>query len=200
MMNQRSGANRFNPRKIVAKPLVVVLGALLATVLLAAGVNEQPTDTDLEWVELKNNGTGSVDLSGYCLANAGTAYTGNTVQLSGTVAAGATFVVGGTTSNSSNGNPTFDQSENFSPDFQNSGSTADAVALFDVPCSSVTGSTVPKDAVIYGSNNSNGLIDETGVAGSPDVGDAPAGDTIERTSAAGAWQIQGTPSPGTAAF
>ncbi|MEO1370269.1 MAG: lamin tail domain-containing protein, partial [Acidobacteriota bacterium] len=157
-------------------------------------------DNGLEWVELKNDGTASVDLSGYCIGNGGGDYTASTVQLTGTLAAGATFVVGGTTSNSSNGNPTFDQSVNFSPDFQNSGSTADGVALFDVPCSSVTGSTVPVDAVIYGVTNSSNLLDESGAAGTPDVGDAPAGQSIERTSSSGAWQIQSSPSPGTAAF
>lgn len=48
----------------------------------------------------------------------------------------------------------------FSPDLQNTGSAGDGVALFDVPAASITGSTVPVDAVIYGPNNNNGLIDE----------------------------------------
>ncbi|MEM9598938.1 MAG: hypothetical protein AAGD06_32015, partial [Acidobacteriota bacterium] len=82
-------------------------------------------------------------------------------------------------------------------DFQNGGSAGDGVALFDVPCSSVGASTVPVDAVVYGSNNNSGLIDETGVANAPEVADAPSGSSIERTSIAGSWQVQGSPTPGT---
>ncbi len=36
-----------------------------------------------------------------------------------------------------------------------------------------------KDAVIYGPDNGNGLIDETGTANAPEVGDAPAGSSID---------------------
>ncbi len=153
------------------------------------------SDNGFEWVELFNSGTSAVNLSGFCLANGGTTYTASTVQLSGIVAPGATFVVGGPTSSAANANPSFDQVLNFSPDFQNSGSTADGVALFDVPCAQVNSSTVPVDAVIYGGSNNSGLIDETGVANAPEVGDASAGSSLERIDLAGAWQIQGNPTP-----
>ncbi|MCP4662152.1 MAG: hypothetical protein GY856_42660 [bacterium] len=62
-------------------------------------------------------------------------------------------------------------------------------------CALVTASTVPIDAVVYGSNNNNGLIDETGSANPPEVGDAPGGSSIERTNLAGSWQIQSSPTP-----
>lgn len=153
------------------------------------------SDNGLEWVELFNTGSSAVDLSGYSLGAGGTSYTYSTVQLSGTIQPGATFVVGGPTSSSSNGNPSFDQSFNFSPDFQNSGSTADGVALFDVPASQITGSTVPIDAVVYGGSNSSGLIDESGSASAPEVGDAGSGDSIERIDNAGSWRIQTSPTP-----
>ncbi len=152
-------------------------------------------DDGFEWVELYNSGTSAVDLSGYCLGNGGTSYTTSTAQLSGTIASGATFVVGGPTSSSINANPSFDLAVNFNPDFQNSGSAGDGVALFDVACAGVNGSTVPVDAVIYGPNNSNGLIDETGSANAPEVGDASPGSSIERVDLAGSWQIQGSPTP-----
>lgn len=157
-------------------------------------------DNGLEWFELRNVGSSSIDLSGYCVGNGGSDYATSKVQLAGTIAGGGTFVVGGTTASSANANPSFDQSTNFSPDFQNSGSTADGVALFDVPCASVTASTVPVDAVIYGGSNTSGLLDESGAAGAVDVGDAPAGSSIERTTSAGAWQIQSSPSPNVALF
>ncbi len=151
-------------------------------------------DDGFEWVELFNSSASAVDLSGFCLGNGGTSYTASTAQLSGTVASGATFVVGGPTSNSTNGNPSFDQVLNFSPDFQNSGSTGDGVALFDVPCAQVDGATVPVDAVVYGPNNNSGLIDETGAANAPEVGDAAAGSSIARVDLLGSWQIQ-SPTP-----
>ena len=154
-------------------------------------------DNGLEWVELYNAGSSSVDLSTFCLGGGGSDYTTSEKQLSGTIAAGAVFVVGGPTSNASNHNPTFDLAANFSPDLQNSGSTADGIALFDVPCSSVGSSTVPVDAVVYGGTNTSGLIDESGFANAPEVGDAPSGQSIERTDLAGSWQIQATPTPNT---
>ena len=96
------------------------------------------------------------------------------VQLSGTVQPGATFVVVGSTSNAANGNPVLDLAVNFTPDFQNSGTAGDGVALFNVPASAVTAATVPIDAVVYGPNNNNGLIDESGTANAPEVGDVQA--------------------------
>ncbi len=154
-------------------------------------------DDGFEWIELFNSGTGTVNLSGYCLGNGGTAYTSSTAQLSGSVAAGSTFVIGGPTSSATNSNPSFDQVFNFNPDVQNSGSTADGVALFDVPCVQVNSATVPVDAVIYGGANNNALIDETGAANAPEVGDASAGSSLERTNLAGDWQIQSSPTPNT---
>ncbi len=153
-------------------------------------------DNGFEWVELYNAGSQAVDLAGFSLGSGGSSYTSTRVQLSGTIAAGATFVVGGPSTVSGNGNPVFDQAINWSPDLQNSGSTADGVALFDVPSAQITTSTVPVDAVIYGGSNTSGLIDETGSANPPDVGDAPAGSSIERSDLAGTWQVQGTPTPG----
>jgi beta-lactamase superfamily II metal-dependent hydrolase len=158
------------------------------------------SDGGKEWVELYNAGGSSVDLSGYSLGAGGGDYTNTVVQLSGTIAPGATFVVGGSTSDSSNGAPTYDQVADFSPDLQNSGSVADGVALFDVAATSVTTSTVPVDAVVYGSSNTDNLIDETGSANAPEVGDAPSGSSIERTDLAGAWQIQSTPTPNSVPF
>ena len=158
------------------------------------------TDSGYEWIEIKNIGDGTANLASYSLGWGGSDYTYGTLQLSGTLAAGAVFVVGGATSDSTNHNPTFDQEANFSPDLQNSGSPGDGVALFDVPETSITSSTVPIDAVIYGSNNNSSLLDETGSAGSVDVGDADPGESIERTSEAGAWQIQASPDPGSVSF
>jgi beta-lactamase superfamily II metal-dependent hydrolase/DNA/RNA endonuclease YhcR with UshA esterase domain len=151
-------------------------------------------DGGLEWIELWNSTGSSIDLSELCLANGGTSYN-PVLQLTGSIGAGATRVVGGPTSSATNNNPTLGQAEEFSPNLQNSGSPGDGVALYNMRCARVTASTVPIDAVVYGNNNNSNLIDETGSANSPEVGDAPQGQSIQRTSVAGAWSILTTPSP-----
>ncbi|MCP4982856.1 MAG: hypothetical protein GY935_20465, partial [Gammaproteobacteria bacterium] len=83
------------------------------------------------------------------------------------------------------------------PNLDNGGSAADGVALFSVSASAITASTIPIDAVIYGANNRNNLIDETGEANVPEVGDASADKSIERINLAGDWQIQSNPTPNT---
>jgi len=62
------------------------------------------------------NGTGAaVDLSGWSLGWGGSDYAYATLQLSGEVPAGSCFLVGGPSSELSNGSPTFDQAEDFEP-------------------------------------------------------------------------------------
>jgi len=157
-------------------------------------------DNGFEWVELYHGGSEPIDLSQFSLGYGGTTYTSGTYQLSGTINPGQVIVVGGLLADANNGNPTYFLAQDFSPDIQNSGSVGDGVALFNVPAAAITSTTVPIDAVVYGPNNSNGLIDETGVANDPEVGDAPAGSTIERTDAAGNWRIQSVPTPGSIPF
>jgi hypothetical protein len=83
-------------------------------------------------------------------------------------------------SDAENGNPVYDLVLNFDPDIQNGGTASDGVALFDVGYYAIESTTVPIDAAIYGSPNSNNLLDETGLPGMPDVDNAPAGSSIER--------------------
>lgn len=152
------------------------------------------TDNGYEWVEIYNAGSNAVDLSAWSLGWGGADYT-STAQLAGTIQPGQRFVVGGALTDANNANPVFDQVYNFSPDIQNGGSLADGVALFSVPAAQVTALTVPVDAVVYGTSNTSGLIDETGVANVPEVGNAPAGSSIARVDMAGNWQIQAVPTP-----
>jgi hypothetical protein len=58
---------------------------------------------------------------------------------------------------------------------------------------------VPIDAVVYGGTNSNQLIDETGMAPEPDVGDLPNGTSILLVSE-GMWVAQPNPTPTECAF
>lgn len=172
------------------------------TDIIITEVMYDPTGSDngLEWIELHNKGNLPVSLTTMSLGSGGGDYTNTKIALAGTMPAGATWVIGGDLSSSANGNPTYDLVVNFSPDLQNSGSVADGVALFAVPTSQITTSTVPIDAVVFGTTNSDNLIDESGSANTPEVGDAAEGKSIERTNQGGAWQIQNTPTPGTILF
>ena len=173
-------------------------GGGTGSVILSEVLYDVPgTDNGLEWVELFNSGDTAVDLSGFSLGAGGTAYTTTVAQLSGIIAPGATFVVGGPTASATNANPVFDLVLNFAPDLQNSGTAADGVALFNVPAAQLTAATVPIDAVLYGPVNSNGLIDETGVANPPEVADVSGGASIERLDLAGSWAAQPAPTPNT---
>lgn len=159
--------------------------------------DEPGTDGGLEWVKLYNGTGADIDLATFSLGHGGSNYTFGTYQLAGTIAAGQCFVVGGPDASADNGFmgvPAYDQASVFNPNIQNSGSTADGVALFSVTADVIAADTTPIDAVVYGGNNGNGLIDETGVAPAPDVGDAPSGASIG-LQLYGAWAIQDDPTP-----
>lgn len=157
-------------------------------------------DPGFPWVKLFN-GTGSdIDLSTHSIAWGGSTYTSGGVQLSGTIAAGACFLLGGPNGDLDSGfagPPVFDLEVAFDP--QNAGATADGVALFDVTLDLVAADTTPIDAVIYGGANLSLLIDETGTAPTPDVGNAPNGDSIILQSD-GTWVIQADPTPTLCSF
>jgi cardiolipin synthase A/B len=152
-------------------------------------------DNGLEWVELYNPTTDTIDLNNYSLGNGGSDYTVSRVQLTGTLVPSSCWVIGGPTSNITNHLPIFDQAIDFSPDFQNGPTPADGIALFDVKAISITTLTVPIDAVIYGTANTNNLIDETGIANPPDVAVAASGKSNERTTITGTWRVQAAPTP-----
>ena len=148
-------------------------------------------DSGWEWIEIYN-GTGvAVDLSTVRVGYGGGTYDDGTYELSGRIEPGGCFVFGGLESDASNGSPVYDIARDFDPDIQNSGSRADAIALFRV------GETVPLDAVVYGGTNEDGFIGPDGEpldANAPDVG---AGETIERVL--DGWREQSSPSPGSCA-
>ncbi|MFH2005537.1 MAG: amidohydrolase family protein [bacterium] len=167
---------------------------LLGLIITEVYYDHPSTDDGYEWIKLYNGTSATVDLSTYSLGWGGTDYAVGTLQLTGSLAPGACTVVGGPSADAVNGNPTYGQSVDLNPDLQNGGTAADGVALFDVVASSITASTVPIDAVIYDSPNSNNLMDETGAAGTSDVGDAPAGSSLRLRSDL-TWEINPTPTP-----
>ncbi len=164
--------------------------------------NHSGGDDGLEWVKLYNGTDAAIDLSAYSLGNGGTDYTFSTYQLAGTIGAGECFIVGGPNGTAENGMgdmPMYDQAEAFAPNLQNSGGSADGVALFDITADAIGADTVPVDAVVYGGTNTAGLIDESGIAPEPHVGDSGAGASIA-LQADGLWAVQVTPTPLACAF
>ncbi len=153
------------------------------------------SDDGFEWIELHNESNAPVELSGFSLGWGGSTYLSGSVALAGVVAAGGYFVVGGPESSLDNASPVFDLAVDLEADLQNSGTTADGVALFDVPIEELLAETVPMAVVLYGTENSSGLIDETGLPAAVDVADAPGGNSIER-GVDGVWRVQEAPTPG----
>jgi cytosine/adenosine deaminase-related metal-dependent hydrolase len=154
-------------------------------------------DTNLEWVKIYNGTPGTVDLSDYTLAWGGVDYTYGTLALAGSLASGECFLVGGPNGTVASGFPgavAFDQAIDLNPDVQNSGATADGVALFDVAPGLINAGTIPVHAVIYGGANVSGLPDEDGPAGNVDVADAPS-DSSLRMAENSTWAINPAPTP-----
>ncbi len=154
---------------------------LYGLMLVEVFLNPDGLDDGKEWVRLYNGSGSDIDLSTWSLGWGGNDYTYGTMQLSGTIAAGDCFVVGGPTSDASNGSPVYDLAQAFSPGIQNQKDTADGIALFDVTAGNITASTVPVDALIYGTNNTNNLLSPDGTPGTPNVATVPSGTSVVRT-------------------
>lgn len=156
-------------------------------------------DDGFEWVELFNSGSTTVVLDGnYSLGWGGSTYGFGTIDLQGSIAPGETFVVGGPSSTAANFSPLFQQIASPALTLQNGGTTADGVALFAGTATSIGPASIPLDAVIYGVSNDSLLLDESGNPGAVDVGNAPSGQSLERTP--GGWQIQPAPTPNVTAL
>ena len=185
--------------------LTLVFGFGLITAAQAASVNTLVIsevfydrvggDDQYEWIELFNGTTSAIDLDEWSIGAGGDDYAYVTIPLGGTIAPNTYFVIGGPASDDSNGNPLFSLSFDL-PSLQNSGDTADGVALFNLPASSITAATVPFFSVIYGGSNVNRLLDPTGAVGAVDVGDAPEGQSIEFLGSTEGWVINPSPTPG----
>lgn len=166
-----------------------VIGLLLAEVFY----DPDGSDDGFEWVKLYNGTANPIDLSNYSLGWGGADYTWGKMQLSGMVLPGKCFLVGGNPDKPVS-DPKYDLVQKFTPNLQNSDTTADGVALFKMKMEEIKKDSVPVDTVIYGVVNSNNLLDETGKAGDVDVGDAPSGKSLVRISK-DKWVISDKPTP-----
>ncbi len=149
-------------------------------------------DNGREWIKIYNSCDDDQSLDGHSLAWGGNDYLVGGIDLSGDIAGKSCMIIGGPTSDETNGEPAIDVEETLSPNLQNSGAEADGVAIFNVVEDDVTTETIPLDAVIFGEENTSGLLDANGERPEPHVGDAPAGASIVRT-AADAWEISDAP-------
>jgi len=120
--------------------------------------NPAGSDSDREWIELRNNAETAVDISGWALkggasslSNIGTFPEGATISSGGYLLIGDSDVVAD-----------LGQMPDhvFSMSLGNAGSNADAIQLSD--CDGIVA-----DTVVYGDSNSDGWLDDTGgIAGS----------------------------------
>ncbi len=196
------GSVRFRPQVITTYTITATRaggGTAADTVTVTVGAapivisevlyDATGADGGREWVELYNLGDTFVDLSHYSLGAGGAGWDSATIQLIGTIAPGATHVVGGPTSDANNGSPTFDQAEAFGS-LQNGGGgagAADGVALFFLEEADITATSTPIDVVLYDGVNV-GQSDLVGQAGTPapDASVSPAsgeGGTLVRVGA-----------------
>jgi hypothetical protein len=152
----------------------VVVGLSIAEIFY----NDTQYSDGEQWVRLYNSTSMTLDLSQYSLGAGSTSYTQTTAQLSGTIAPGACFVIGGPTSNVYNGGPSYSQILHLSPDLPMGGTTGAGVALFSVPAESITASTVPVDAIVYGDANTAGLMGPMGTPIRPSTEDAAPGTSL----------------------
>jgi hypothetical protein len=176
-------------------------GASVAELVIGLGIAEVfylgPVTSDgLQWVRLYNATSTPIDLSSYSLGSGTNSYVETTTQLSGTIAPGGCFVVGGPTSSFDNGDPVFSQTAWFSPAIPAAGNGGAGVALFAAPASGVTKASLPVDAVVYGSANTGGLRAPDGTV-APAVlgGDVYPGDSLMLLGSG--WVDQYPPAPNT---
>lgn len=152
------------------------------------------SDNGKEWVKLYNSCDDTQPLDGMSLGWGGSSYKTGGMDLEGKLDGKSCIIIGGPTADATNGSPALDVVADFSPDLQNSGSTADGIALFVGSRSDRGDDAVPVDAVVYGGSNTSGLIDHTGTAPEPHVRDAASGDSIVRIDGA-TWDVADTPTP-----
>ena len=190
------------PTSFLVVCLLLVASAAAADVLITEVYYcHGPVDDGYEWIELFNASINDIPLDGYVLGHGGSDYTWSVITFGpdDVIPACGTFVVGGPFSEAGNAFPVFDLALDIEQDLQNGGLVADGVALF-APGANPTVDT-PLDAVLYGEENSSGLLDRTGLAAAPHVGNVTGyGVSIARTSEAGNWVVEPAPNPNAVGF
>lgn len=191
-------AHRLSWMAAIALAVSLFAGSAAAVPISGFVISEvmyEPTggDNGRQWIELYNGTGATIDLSLYEL-QWGRNGLSNSVVLSGSLAAGSTFVIGGPTSDANNGNPIYDQVFNFNPNLGDGGHNwqEDGLALVESATSTLL------HTVVYGGNGTNPpYVDEQG--GTATVIDDSAlspGQSLEFLGGS-TWQVQATATPGT---
>lgn len=168
--------------------------------LAEALVDAEGGSDELQWVKLYNPCSAEISLDGYTIGYGGEDYEGTlpprNKPLSGPIGAGECFLVGGPNSSKLNGAPVdYELADDFAPGLLSGVGVGAGLALFDAPPDEVDATTVPIDAVVYGPNNDNDLIDETGLpVANPHAATPPIGGSVVRTGLT-SWETAETPSP-----
>lgn len=155
----------------------------------------------LQWVKLYNPCGSEISLDGYTIGYGGEDYEGTVPprnkELSGPIGPGECYLVGGPNSSELNGAPAdYELADDFAPGLVSGVGVGAGLALFDAPPNEVDATTVPIDAVVYGPNNDNDLIDETGLpVAAPHSATPPIGGSVIRTSADATWTTAAVPTP-----
>lgn len=153
-------------------------------------------DDELQWVKLYNRCDEALDLAGLSIGYADLAWGDGFKELVGTVDPFGCHVVGGPMSSALNGDPDYMLADDYAPNLGTAEVAGAGVGLFDVPTDQIPGGT-PIDAVVYGPNNDNGLVDANGRVVAPHVGNAAQNGSIQRTSEDDTWVTADVPTPGT---
>jgi hypothetical protein len=148
-------------------PFLFAVHALAGVLINEVYYDPDPEDdAGNEWIELCNNGTEAVDLSGWWVESGGQEFEACFDIPSASIEAGQYLLIGG---------PAGDVPGAYSPNLQNGGSETDGVRLVNS-----AGEVV--DTVLYDSPNTNGLPDDLGGTGSTTAPDPSGGHSIGRWS------------------
>ncbi|MFN7147590.1 MAG: lamin tail domain-containing protein, partial [Myxococcota bacterium] len=146
-----------------------MLLALVTPALAGLLVNElvyDPSGADdgLEWVELCNDGSTTIDLTGYQIESAGTSWTESYTFASGSLAPGAYLIVGSGSAS---------HAGRFSPNLPNGGDAVDGLRVKDA-----SGTVV--DTVLYDDTNTSSLTEDDGTVPTAGAPSATSGKSIGR--------------------
>ncbi len=151
-------------RSLLLLALLVPGTALADITVNEVMINPAGADTDLHWIELYNDGASAVDLTGWTLERAKSAWD-LAVPLTGVVPAGGYLVIGEPNVTADLNLPLLD--------FGNGATSADAIRLLDA-----SGTII--DTLVYGGPNTDGWDDDVRTA-TDRIAPAPTpGDTLSR--------------------
>lgn len=183
-------ARALRPRRVTVSATLGSTAKSAVTTITGLWLSEVYTGsvdhTANQWVEIANVSDVAIDLSSFSLGAGRADYTATRVPLSIVVPPRGCVVVGGPQLSRAP-----DQPLDFAPDFGVGVLDASGVALFDLPAGELTPTSVPYDALVYGTDN-NVLLDASGALADV-VAPAPATGTYVRTSQPWASQAVATP-------